>query len=414
MDRSAKTRSGSGPFYGYIIVIALFITMVFAAGINFAFGVFFEPVRTEFGWTSAMTAGAFSLSMIIQGLMGIVMGGLTDRLGPRIVMTISAVILGIGYYLMSRIDTLWQLYLYYGVIIGVGTSSGYVTPLSTVARWFNVKRNLMTGIVLIGMSLGTLIAPIVSERLIASYDWRLAYVISAIALFVVVLLSAQFLKRDPSTFRQEPDGKAANNPIVSKLNSTGFSLKEAIVKRQFWLLAGAELCFGFILFSILIHVVPHASFLGISSVRASVVLAALGFFGIIGRIVLGNAADRIGNKRIYMVGFALLTVALLWLAFADEEWKLYVFSAIFGFSFAGMETSESPMAAWLFGLKAHGLVFGTLIVAFTVGASLGPLLTGYIFDLTGKYQLAFIILAVFGILGLSFTVQLKSLLMNRT
>ena len=115
-----------------------------------------------------------------------------------------------------------------------------------------------------------------------------------------------------------------------------------------------------------------------------------------------------------MVGFALLTVALLWLALADEEWKLYVFSAIFGFSFAGMETSESPMAAWLFGLKAHGLVFGTLIVAFTVGASLGPLLTGYIFDLTGKYQLAFIILAVFGILGLSFTVQLKSLLMNRT
>ena len=413
-DKGTRSETKSGLFYGYIIVIALFITLIFAAGINFAFGVFFEPVRTEFGWTSAMTAGAFSLSMIIQGLMGIVMGSLTDKWGPRTVMTVSGIILGIGYFLMSRIGNLWQLYLFYGVIIGVGTSSGYVTPLSTVARWFKARRSLMTGIVLIGMSMGTLIAPIVSERLIAFYNWRLSYVISAIALFLVVVFAAQFLKRDPYSTRTGPKKELTQIQTHENRDIAGFTLKEAIVKRQFWLLAGAELCFGVVLFSILVHIVPHATALGMTPARASLVLAALGFFGIIGRIVLGNAADHIGNKRIYVVGFILLAIALLWLAFASEGWRFYVFSAIFGFSFAGMETSESPMAAWLFGLKAHGQVFGTIIVAFTVGASLGPLLTGYIFDITGRYQLAFLILAAFGVIGVIFTSFLKSLVVKNS
>jgi MFS family permease len=404
----ARKQNKPGFFYGYVIVIAIFITMVFAAGINFAFGVFFNPVRTEFGWTSAMTAGAFSLSVIIQGLMGIVMGGLTDRLGPRLVMTVSGIILGLGYFLMSQISNLWQLYIYYGVIIGLGTSSGYVTPLSTVARWFNIKRNLMTGIVLIGMSLGTLVAPIVSERLIITYSWRTSYIISAIALFIVVVAAAQFLKRDPSTVKQEPDGKIIEVQSES-LNTAGYSLKEAIIKKQFWLFAGAELCFGVILFSILVHIVSHSTSVGLSPAAASFVLAALGLFGILGRIVLGNVGDRLGNKIVYIIGFILMAIALIWLVFTREAWQLYAFSAIFGFAFAGMETSESPMTAWLFGLKSHGLVFGTIILSFTIGAAVGPLMTGYIFDVTGGYQLAFGILAAVGIIGLSLTAFLKSL-----
>ena len=91
---------------------------------------------------------------------------------------------------------------------------------------------------------------------------------------------------------------------------------------------------------------------------------------------------------------------------------LYVFSVVFGFAFAGMETSESPMVAWLFGLKSHGLVFGVIGLFFTIGASLGPLMTGFIFDMTGKYQLAFSILAVIGAIGFLFTTFLRSLVIK--
>jgi MFS family permease len=395
-------------FYGYIVVIAIFFIMVFAFGTNFAFGVFFKPVQNEFGWTSAMTAAAFSLAMIVQGIMGIVMGSFTDRFGPRLVMTVSGLLLGIGYLLMSQINDLWQLYVYYGLIIGIGMSSGYVTLLSTVARWFNIRRNLMTGAVLIGMSIGTLVAPPVSDRLIQVYDWRTSYRITAVAVFIVVVLAAQFLKRDPSTTRQVSDGRKSELPTEINIDSRGFTLKEAVRKSQFWLFVGAEMCFGFILFSILVHIVPHAIALKIPDSGAAIVLSAIGGASIIGRIVLGNAADRVGNKKIFISGFIMLAIVLFFLALAEEGWLLYLLAAIFGFIYVGIETSESPMTAWLFGLKSHGLVFGVVSLFFTIGASLGPIMTGYIFDVTGQYRLAFFILAALGIFGLIFTVFLRS------
>ena len=405
----AAIKPKSAFFYGYIVVMAIFITMVFFFGTYFAFGVFFIPVKTSFGWTNAMTAWAFSLSILVQGIVGIAMGGLTDKFGPRVIMTSSAIILGIGYWLMSMVGSLWQLYLYYGVIIGIGMSSGYVTLLSTVARWFNIRRNLMTGIVLIGMSIGTLIAPPVSERLISVYDWQTSYIITAVAVFVVVVIAAQFMKRDPSAVGQVPDGQPFQSEVATDLNSKGFTLREAATHRQFWLFIGAEFCFGFVLFSILVNIAPHASSLGFSPARASLVLAALGGSGILGRIILGNAADRYGNKKVFILGFILLAAALFWLAPAQQEWMLYVFSAVFGFAYAGVETSESPMTAWLFGLKSHGMVFGTISLFFTIGAAVGPWVTAYIFDITGKYQNAFIIAGAVGIVGLIFTTLLQSL-----
>ena len=402
----------SGFYYGYIIVIAIFITMVFAFGSNFAFGVFFKPVQDEFNWTRAMTAGAFSLCMIVQGIMGTVMGGLTDRFGPRLVMTVSGILIGIGYFLMAQVNSLWQLYVFYGLIIGVGMSSGYVTLLSTTARWFVKRRNLMTGIVLIGMSIGTLLAPPISERLISSLDWRTSYIITAVAVAVVVISAAQFLKREPSSVGQVPDGKKVEDRKVTDLNNQGFTLKEAFKQKQYWFFMVIEICFGFLLFSVMVHIVNHAIDLQIPVSRAVVVLSALGAFSIVGRVALGNLADRIGNKKIFMVGLILLVAALLWLFQLKEEWMLYVFAAVFGIAYGGVETSESPMTAWIFGLKSHGLVFGTLSLGFTVGASLGPLMTGFIFDINGSYKLAFIILAAIGVIGIAFTAFLRPLIKN--
>lgn len=159
----------------------------------------------------------------------------------------------------------------------------------------------------------------------------------------------------------------------------------------------------------MVHIVPHAIALGISPERASIAMVGLGGAGILGRIILGNASDRIGNKRVFFMGFVILMVSLAWLIPAREEWKLYLFSAVFGFGFAGMETSESPTLAWLFGLKSHGLVFGVISLFFTIGASLIPLMTGYIFDVTCKYQVAFVILTIIGVAGLILTSFLRYL-----
>ena len=150
-------------FYGYIVVVAAFLIMVAIFGLYYCFGIFFDPMLLEFGWTRAMTSGAFSLSMVVYGLLNVAVGGLTDRFGPRMVVTICGLLIGLGYLLMSQISAVWQLYLFYGVIIGAGMGGSFIALLSSVARWFVKRRGMMTGIVMAGIGIGTLIGPPVAS-----------------------------------------------------------------------------------------------------------------------------------------------------------------------------------------------------------------------------------------------------------
>jgi len=403
--QKARQSPGAEPgfFYGYIVVAAALCIMVAIWGAYYAFGVFFKPVLTEFGWTRAMTSGAFSLSMILHGLLGIVMGGLTDRLDPRMVLTLCGFFLGLGYLLMSQLGAVWQLYLFYGVIIGTGMGGAWVPLLSTVARWFVKRRSMMSGIVLTGTSIGALIAPLVASQLISTYDWRMSYIIMGSLVLVVVALVAQFLRRDPAQMGQVPYGESKGEEQGLKARTDGFSLKEAVYTRQFWVVFAMFLCFGFFMFAVIVHIVPHATDLGISAVSAANILATIGGLAIVGRVVLGSAADRIGNRRVFIIGFILLSAALFWLVPAREVWMLYLFAAVFGFAHGGVGASESPLVARLFGLSSHGLILGVTSLGFTTGAAVGPFLAGYIFDVTGSYQVAFLVCAAIGIVGLILT-----------
>ncbi len=387
-------------FYGYIVVVAAFIIMLVGYGLFNSFGVFFKPLVTEFGWTRATTSAAFSLSMIVSGVLGVVMGGLNDRFGPRIVLTVCGCFLGLGFLLMSQTATIWQLYLFYGVIIGIGVSGLWVPLLSTVARWFVKRRSLMTGIVLAGMGIGTLVAPLVVSRLIAAYDWRMACIILSIAILIVIALASQFLRRAPGQMEQLPYRKNEGGEQESKSGTEGFSLREAVHIRQFWLVFCMSFCWGFCLSSVLVHIVPYTIELGIPAVSAANILAAIGGMSVLGNFFLGHLGDRIGNRQIFIIGFILWTALLFWLVPSKERWMLYIFAFIFGFADGGLSASESPIIAWLFGLSSHGLIFGVLGLGFTIGAAIGPFVTGYIFDLTGGYQAAFLVCAAFSIFGL--------------
>ena len=231
--------------YSYIVVGAALLIMAMTFGTYNSFGIFFKPVLTDFNWTRAMISGGFSLSWIVHGILGIIMGRLTDRVGPRAVLTICGFLLGLGYILMSQIGSVWQLYLFYGVIIGSGMGGSWVPIVSTVARWFTKRRNLVTGIVLSGVSIGTLIGAPVASRLISAYDWRISYVIVGSIVLVGVVLAAQFLRRDPTQARQRPYGgsEGEKQEFVSETHS--LSLREAVHTRQFWLASGMFFCFGF-------------------------------------------------------------------------------------------------------------------------------------------------------------------------
>lgn len=372
-----------------------------------SFGVFFTPLLNDFSWNRAVTSGAFSLSMFLYGVLGIVVGGLNDRLGPRVVLTLCGFLLGLGYLLMSQVGALWQLYLFLGVIIGVAMSGVWVPQVSTVARWFVKRRTLMTGIVIAGTGIGQLVGPIVTSRLIAEYGWSLAYIILGIAVLLSIVLAAQFLRRNPTQMRQLSHGESEEKHHDSKSVTDDFSFKKAFKTSQFWILFSMFVCYGYGVFAIVVHIVPHAIELKISPVSAANILATRGAMGILGSYILSAFADRMGNRQIFIIGFVILSAALFGLSLAKEEWMLYLFIVAFGFAAGGMAASESPITAWLFGLGSHGLIYGVVHVGFTVGAAVGPYVTGYLFDLTGSYQMAFLISAAIAVIGLILTLMLK-------
>jgi MFS family permease len=407
-DKEVSQLGKTGPrfFYGYIVVVAAFFILVISFGLHSAFGVFFKPIQNECGWSSAMISGAYSLSMFIYGVLGMVVGGLNDRLGPRVILTLCGFLIGLGHLLMSQVNDPWQLYLFL-VVIGIGMSGVWVPQLSSVARWFVGRRSLMTGIVVAGVGVGQLTAPPVVSRLIAAYDWRLSYVMLGGVVLVAVVLAAQFLRRDPAQMGQLPYSADKEEQQGLKSETGAFSLREAASTVQFWVAFSMLFCEGFCGAAVLVHIVPHAIELEIPAVIAANILAVVGGVSILGNYVLGGLGDRIGNRQVFIIGFILTAVALFGLVLAREVYLLFLFAGIAGLAFGGMATVESPLMAWLFGLSSHGLIYGVVHLGYTVGAAVGPFVTGYIFDLTGGYQVAFLVCAVSAVVGVILTAVLR-------
>ena len=177
-----------------------------------SFGVFFKPLLAEFGWTRATISGAYSLSLTLSGFLGMGTGRLTDRFGSRSLITIGGLLLGIGYILLSQANAVWQLYLLYGVIIGISISCILIPTLSTLARWFIKRRGMMTGLVIAGTGVGMIAMPLLADRLISGYGWRTSFIVFGVISFVIIILAAQFLRRDPQSKGQLPDGDTEISP----------------------------------------------------------------------------------------------------------------------------------------------------------------------------------------------------------
>ena len=394
-------------FYGYIVVIAASIIQMVMFGSRLSFGVFFKPLLIEFDWSRALISGTISINSIMQGLFGIIMGGLNDRLGPRVVMTLCGFLLGLGFLLMSQVNTAWQLYLFYAVIVGIGMG-GVLTPLmSTIARWFVKRRSVMAGIVVAGGGIGGIIVPPLANWLISAYGWRDAYIIMGALILAIIIVAAQFLKRDPTQMGQEPYGVGKVGEQRLDLTTEGLSLMEAVCTRQFWMTVGMLFCFGFCIMTTMLHIVPHATDIGISAAIAANVLATLGGSTPIGGIVLGGVADRMVNRQGYIICFILISAAMFWLLIASEVWMLYLFAVAMGLGSGGAVALMSPLTAELFGIRSHGLVFGVCLACQTIGSAVGSFVAGHIFDLNGSYQVAFLICAALGIVGLILAATLR-------
>ena len=394
-------------FYGYVIVVAAFFIQAMTWGINNSFGVFFNPLLTEFGWLRATISGAVSMNLLVHGLVSIFMGGLNDRVGPRLIMTGCGFFLGVGYLLMTGVNTVWQLYLFFGLIAGIGLSGTDVVMLSTIARWFEKKRGTMSGLIKTGTGVGMGVLPVFITWLITSYGWRTAFAVLGSLILVIVISLAQFLVRDPAKKGQLPDNEVDANAGQMDAVEQGLSFHETIHTWQFWTVCTVFFMFLVCAGTILLHIVQHAIDLGISAPSASSVLATIGGVSIAGRFLMGGAGDMIGSRMALFICLLFLLVGLLWLQLAITLWMFYVFAALYGFAHGGFFALGSPLVASLFGTRSHGLIFGIAIFSSTIGGAMGPILAGHLFDVTRSYQIVFFVLAALSIIGLILTASLK-------
>ena len=387
-------------FYGYNIVAAGFIIQAVGVGAMFTYGAFFKEFQAEFGWSRAAISGASSLAFLMMGLVGVIAGKMNDRIGPKFIIVASGISLGIGYLLMSRLQTLWQLYLIYGVLVGIGFSTHDVITLSTVARWFIKRRGMMSGIVKVGTGSGQFLVPLIATLLIAAYGWRNSYFIIGAASLVIFVAVAQVLSRDPQGIGLLPDGdssKSFDNGKKSREESV--TLRVAARTRQFWIICIAEFAIFFCLLTVIVHIVPHAMDLELAPPTAVGVLSTIGGASMLGRIVIGTANDKIGGKRSLVICFILLLCGLFWLNVASEAWMLFLFAVIYGFAHGGFFTVISPTIAEFFGTGSHGVLFGIVLASGTIGGAAGPLMAGRTFDVTGSYRIAFLVLILLAVIG---------------
>lgn len=402
-------------FFGWIILIACVVICVITYCIQYSFGVFFKPLQEEFNWSRAMTSGAFSLFLFSHGAFCLLTGWAADKFGTRKIIAVAGFCIGMGLFMSSKTNAVWQLYIFYGSLLGFGIA-GIWTPLNmVVTRWFIHRRGIALGILAAGVGLGLMLSGPVSGILIDSYGWRGSYMIMGILAWVLVISGSYFIIARPEqrgfTPYQKIDVKTnqSTQPTISTISPKAMTLKEAIKTRNLWLLYGMQILVAFALQMIMAHIVNHATDVGIDKTSARLLLTLIGGLSIAGKLISGYLSDGIGARRMFFVSAFGMGIILLVLIKSSSLWMFYLCAIFFGFFYGGWVPLFPALTSEFFGTKHMGTIYGSVMMMIGVGAPLGPWVAGYLFDHTQTYSVAFLLAAIasFGATGLTLLLKTK-------
>jgi MFS family permease len=379
---------------GYLIVVVSFLILGITGGAQATFGVFFKPMTAEFGWDRAVTSGPFSVFMLVYGIFSIIIGRTNDRVNSWKLVSAGSLLVGAGFILMSTIHNIFQLYIYYGVLVAIGWSTMYIPLVSGVAKLFNRTKGFMSGIVVAGVGFGIGIIPPLTSQLIVTFQWRVAALWLGIMMTASILLLAQLLRI-----------KATPEPTINSLKASAikpvsvasnYSLKQIMKTSQFWSITAAWLLYGFFFQLTIVHIVPYGSDIGLSAVTAATVLTAIGLIGIFGRITMGYFGDKTNLRTTILIFYVICGLAFLLNAMFAQVLMLYTFAVLFGL-LSGLGVLLIPLIIEYFGYRYVGVLSGIIIFANSIGGAIGPPLAGAIYDNLGHYSISFLICGILSI-----------------
>ena len=403
-------------YYGWVVVAVAFVTMAIGVNARTAFSLIFPSILDEFGWQRGETAAAFSIGFLAAALYAPFLGMAMDRFGLRLVMPAGALLMGAGFALATFSSQVWHFYLTLGVlVVGASITLSYIGHSMFLTNWFNRRRGLAAGIAFAGVGIGSIVLFPWLESIIAGHDWRYACWVLAALMFVIVLPLNFFLQRQrPEDLGLRPDGAevgaarddanaSASNVVDQAWVAVEWTLPRAMRTARFWWLFvgfGAGL---YTWYAIQVHQTKYLIEIDFSPETAAVALGLVGFSGVVGQIWLGHLSDRVGREWVWSLsalGFAACCLLLILMQHQPSSLLLYTMVVTQGLLGYGMASVYAAIAADIFQGRRLATIYGVLSLSASAGAALGPWVSGVIYDATGSYVLAFLLMVILSLFSI--------------
>ena len=380
--------------YAWVVLATTTLVLLASGGVRAAIGVFVKPLEAEFGWSRTTLSFAVAMSIALYGLTGPVVGRLADRWGPRWVLTAGAALVGIGTLAGAGVTQFWQFFVAVGLIAAIGSSATAAPVAATVAtRWFEKHRGLVLGINGAGMAAGQLVVLPLAMALVAWFGWRGAFFALGAGLIVLVVpITAALIRNDPSErgvlaygATEPPRAMTAAQEAAERT-----PVSEAIRTWPFILLCGSFWVCGYSTFGVILaHFIPHATDHGFQAHQAAEALGIMGAMNIVGTIASGWLCDRYGPKVPLALYYLFRGVSLFFLPYVDSVTGLFAFAALFGLNFISTVPATTTLTARIYGRYSVGELSGWIFASHQLGGALGSIASGWLFDRTGDYTMAF-------------------------
>jgi sugar phosphate permease len=406
----AKIASRSGIYYGWLVVVVLFLVLLTSAGVQAIPGIVILPLQEEFGWSRSAISLAIAVGILMFGLGGPFSGRLVSRFGPLKLLVGALVVAAIATASLFWLQSIVQLIVVWGTLVGLALGVlGIPLGAALASRWFVARRGLVVGILGAGSSAGALLwVPIMMNVTVAS-GWRAAVLLGSVLLIFLIPLVLLVVRDSPRAIGLEAFGAERAPAGDAEAAQRTTSMADALRTRDWWLLAGSFFVCGMTSNGLIgTHLIPHAVEHGFAENVAAGALALIGAFNVVGTITSGYLTDRFNPRRLLATYYAVRAASLVLLPSVTTETGLIVFAVFFGLDYIATVPPTVALTAERFGRASLATVFGWITFAHMIGGALASFGSGLSRDVFGDYTIAFIVAAIFGFIAAGLALQVST------
>ena len=376
------------------------LSMNLALGALYAWSVFVAPLEKEFGWKRADVSMVFTIAVFVFGLSFILAGRLQDKKGPFWISVTGGVLVSIGFFACSYVNSLNAFFFWFGVMGGIGNGFGYATPIPVMAKWFPDRRGLAVGLAVAGYGGGSAIfGPLAANGLLPAYGWRTTFQVLAVIFLVMTLVGAFLLKNPPAGYK--PAGWAPAPASKAAATTYDFSPGEAIRTPAMWFMWIAYALGTSAGLMVISQLLPFAKSVGVGAEWAFVLFVVGAVGNASGRILSGWMSDALGRLNVLRLMIGISAVAMLILYHVGSTIPLLLVVLFVTYWCYGTQLSvNASTTSDFWGTKNAGINYGILFTAWGVAGIIGPRIGGRMFDAYKDYRLAFYTAAILAVVAL--------------